>query len=1058
MTFAPKDRLVHCLALFVLCGTAQAADGFSARIEADQPYTLRASDAQPHPGGRLRVILQSREPAPHPWQAVFDEAGTMLARAPIKAFPTRHHGGQSTQFAHHGGGLEIAVPLHAYSCTRERGWLEPGSDLRRFDSSVSPMFDFFGTRIGGLDAGGGHFGSYFVDDDIDDAFVARFARDCSRTVVLQGGIAQLQNVPNAQAAYGFRDGELVRIEIGGEAWSRPMAAPEGLTRLLAGVTVDGLAIVQFHDASQAAKLAVAIDAAGNERWRLALDIEGELQVASDPGVTYLWTTRFPYQAPGLEQHVLRAIAHDGTLRWQHGLGIAPLRELPRLGGDLPTTWSLQQAAPDDTMHEVLEARTDGAQTLLLTAHRPVARWASGNLAALGPWEEIGAKDLRVIALPGGDERVIPFVAPGRITLDALAADEIGTIVATHRSNLQATLTHYDVGGGKRWQIDLPPLPEAFPPELAQEGPIMRMDATRACLLWISQVACVRRGDGTLAHDWTLLPGEVRGTALLALRDGRTDAIGIACDRQPEDYCLYRTALVTIEADGHAQPPLDLGPRTDGSRVAEGPDGDFGFVAWEGLQPRITVRDAMRQQRWTQDAAEDDALVALGAGGTAYVANVRDLRKHAPDGSVAWTLPWPEGIDEHATSAFELPDGDLIVSTGVPHHRFRLRGRDGSVVWHHVGDANGWYNLDGFRWVLSRDGKRVFRLPGAPYAELSAWESGLRVVAIDVATGELLAAQALPETPAWSSTRQLRAAVTSDGRLLRAVEDKAGGVIVRGSVDDLAAPASLPVDASLLGAWRSRDTGGQGLFLDADAGRAYGAWFTYSEEGGHVAEALRWYTLVQSGPIDDGAARFTVHANLDGAFAAPPVSRSAVVGQATLRRVHCDRAMLVYRLDDGAEGVVPLERARESSRLCGTGEVPVGALGFDARSSGAWHDPALPGQGLAFDLGPPAGGSGFFAGAWFTFAPAGGTQHWFTLAGTFEPAPDGRFEVPIFRTMGGRFDAMPTSNTERVGTARLRFSACERLTLDYAFDDTDVAQAFRGRQGRLELQRITACVD
>jgi hypothetical protein len=289
--------------------------------------------------------------------------------------------------------------------------------------------------------------------------------------------------------------------------------------------------------------------------------------------------------------------------------------------------------------------------------------------------------------------------------------------------------------------------------------------------------------------------------------------------------------------------------------------------------------------------------------------------------------------------------------------------------------------------------------------------------------------------------------------------------VRASVRDLAADATVPIDASLLGAWRAGDTGGQGVFLDSDGGRAYGAWFTYSADGGHTPEALRWYTLVQDGEADAGEVGFTVYANRGGAFGALPASLAVQAGRARLRRLHCDRAMLVYSLDGGFENAIPLERSVARTRPCDESDRPTpSAAGLDPRSAGAWHDPATPGQGLAFDLRPPGGGDGgLFAGAWFTFDPAGAAddptaQHWFTLAGTLASASDGRVEVPIFRTMGGMLDARPTNNTERVGTATLQFTACDAMTLAYAFDDTDVAQAFRGRRGTLALRRITACTD
>ncbi|MGD9584892.1 MAG: hypothetical protein AB7V26_14645 [Lysobacterales bacterium] len=61
-----------------------------------------------------------------------------------------------------------------------------------------------------------------------------------------------------------------------------------------------------------------------------------------------------------------------------------------------------------------------------------------------------------------------------------------------------------------------------------------------------------------------------------------------------------------------------------------------------------------------------------------------------------------------------------------------------------------------------------------------------------------------------------------------------------------------------------------------------------------------------------------------------------------------------------------------------------------------------------------------------------------------------------RTLGGSFDELPTSNTQRVGTATVTRLACDRAELSYQFDDSEIAAAFRGISGNQILTRIGGC--
>ena len=58
---------------------------------------------------------------------------------------------------------------------------------------------------------------------------------------------------------------------------------------------------------------------------------------------------------------------------------------------------------------------------------------------------------------------------------------------------------------------------------------------------------------------------------------------------------------------------------------------------------------------------------------------------------------------------------------------------------------------------------------------------------------------------------------------------------------------------------------------------------------------------------------------------------------------------------------------------------------------------------------------------------------------------------MFESTGGIFDRAADTSTVQVGTADLAFTSCSTATLDYRL----TSGAFAGRNGRLDLQRITA---
>jgi hypothetical protein len=111
--------------------------------------------------------------------------------------------------------------------------------------------------------------------------------------------------------------------------------------------------------------------------------------------------------------------------------------------------------------------------------------------------------------------------------------------------------------------------------------------------------------------------------------------------------------------------------------------------------------------------------------------------------------------------------------------------------------------------------------------------------------------------------------------------------------------------------------------------------------------------------------------------------------------------------------------------------------------------------------PGSGFGGLVFVAWFTFDPANqaddpAQQHWFTLQGDLSAATNGTVNLPILRTIGGSFDATPTGNTAVVGHATLGMQACDKARLDYQFDQSEVAHAFAGLSGTMNLVKIGGC--
>jgi hypothetical protein len=296
-----------------------------------------------------------------------------------------------------------------------------------------------------------------------------------------------------------------------------------------------------------------------------------------------------------------------------------------------------------------------------------------------------------------------------------------------------------------------------------------------------------------------------------------------------------------------------------------------------------------------------------------------------------------------------------------------------------------------------------------------------------------------------------------------------------------APPQIRLDQpGLDGAWYAPYESGQGFTLDYIAGAQtlFMPWFTYApgnENGFQTVPdpaGLAWYALY--GTIAPGAtsADLKIEAAEQGVFAAGIVGTHDV-GTAHLSFSDCASGSLFYQFNggtnNGAGGLITLTRLSPSTSPCvlANGSTPAQfsnppVQGFDARQSGSWFDPATSGQGMELTIIPANENyAGLVFAAWFTFDPAGAMgdaahQHWFTLEGDLAAASNGTVSVRIMRTLGGTFDAIATQNTLQVGHATLTMQGCDKARFDYQFDDSDVAHAFSGITGTMNLVKISGC--
>ncbi len=124
---------------------------------------------------------------------------------------------------------------------------------------------------------------------------------------------------------------------------------------------------------------------------------------------------------------------------------------------------------------------------------------------------------------------------------------------------------------------------------------------------------------------------------------------------------------------------------------------------------------------------------------------------------------------------------------------------------------------------------------------------------------------------------------------------------------------------------------------------------------------------------------------------------------------------------------------------------VSPVTINAGMSGAWYDPATPGQGFVIDV---VSGRGELFVAWFTFDA--GAHRWLTAQG---PYVGGRAELVVFETTGGELDGPAPVTTVEAGQATLELSSC--LAAEFSYQ---LAAKGAGRIGLVRLSPDVTCAE
>lgn len=924
--------------------------------------------------------------------------------------------------------------------------------------------------------------------DADDAMwvayrnqeIIRFGPDCRATRVSTetlSGLSGLASDPAEGAVYAkFGGNRLARLEDGGTRWLVELEGTSTFGDRL-DTTATGDVMVSGRSSPSGLFASVTrIDPDGDTLWRWTTPwpAYGISQLEAD-GSSIVAVSANPSQAA-----TVFALDAQGALLWQFDIASSQFRRaLENHSGDGgiwfstrdPNNWRntrVARASVEDGFDWKVDL-PDGHTPLAIRPGPTLITGSTDTVGTSGPWPFLWRIDLT------GDGLVERIELPQSVRAPTRAGMRVST--GRHYSMTETgpgdlILAAYDDALQPAWEqsITLSPPLRAFGARMAAGAPgvcIGKQDSlgstdsagTRL------QVQCRDRDQGAMLLNHFRNEIGSSGDLLLSFRpDNVLEAWSTTRSCAATNaHCNTRLSRITWRLDGSSPEFLSVSEHASSGvlnlrqslRLADGSTALL-WVGQSGHPSSIQSIDAAGQQVWHLQLADDwqpDRLSSRGdgvllAGRHAETPGLRLLRL-APDGATRWSVVIPL-LDPDAFAgsgqAHEAPGGWAIV---------RQARRDLAIDW--ISDADGAMTegrlyrgphqdtgiVEGYPHVMSIAAQPDY------LAVLRAAGAAVRVDFIDLEDGDLLAVGTAPGVVTqFGSDLE----IDEQNRVSAMVTDAGAGypgrAIVRLALDPLRPAPSSP--SEWRGAWFDPRLPGQGLLITTlPDGGVFAAWFTFSADGGHQPGELRWFTL-QGGPPDaDGVASLTLSRNRGGRFAQPPVTQAEPVGHARLWKTSEGGLQLIFRFDDGVEDTID----------GGLDLAPLVVPG-DQDRSGLWFDPAHSGQGLVL-----AGsvGSGPMFGGWFSYDPEGASndptsQHWFALQGDGALDESGGTSVAIIQTIGGRLAFGGTGNIHEVGTARLVPLACDHMQIEYSFAESEIAAAFSGISGVLNLERIGPCAD
>lgn len=609
--------------------------------------------------------------------------------------------------------------------------------------------------------------------------------------------------------------------------------------------------------------------------------------------------------------------------------------------------------------------------------------------------------------------------------------------------------------------------------------------------------CRRRADGSLLWQDVRPPEQsgliTRFQAIAALDDGRAVAISSAFGSVQQwliggdGQVLFEQTLPLLDATGQELFLNNANFNAQGDALLVGFEREYENHRKGGIVLRLDHDGSERFRAALATSEIGSEKIGFAGDDGAIQYTPFGIARYAVTGEKLWNLVPDRPIVDL------LVDGDTIVYSMRSDDQFTFALVPGNWELVAVDSASG-----GERWRLPLDASfrqsaSIAALAGRRLAVLQTETSHLRYRELDVATGTPLREQTdvCGGESCGCETNACRPRPLRPGAIARptlSLQPAAGGLRARldtfqvgagwgSSVLELADagqdPATVRADqAGINGAWFAPWANGQGLVFDwiADARILFAPWFTFAPEGGNDPSGLRWYTLQGELADPSTGATLGIFSNESGRFGVG-ISAPRQVGSAELSFESCERAQFRYQFDPdenhGLRGLVTLSRltpglACSDGAPGATVPAPPATVpnALDASLDGAWFDPASSGQGLTFTTIPaPNPAEGILFAAWFTYDTEAAPddprqQHWFTLQGPLGSSD--RTTLAIVRTTGGALMTQPTNNSQQVGTATVTRLGCDRLRLDYQFDDNDRVGPYRRIADFRELQRIGGC--